>query len=182
MYNEKARIALERFYSRSDTLSLGVCNGCQLMAELGLIYPQHENRPLLLHNNSHKFESGFVGVKIPDNNSVMLGNMSGMELGIWIAHGEGRFSLPFDEEIYNIPLKYSRQSYPANPNGSDHDVAALCSDDGRHLAMMPHPERSFFPWQCGHYPEERKYDDVTPWIRAFVNAAEWVRKVTLSRE
>jgi len=182
MYNEKARIALERFYSRSDTLSLGVCNGCQLMAELGLIYPQHENRPLLLHNNSHKFESGFVGVKIPDNNSVMLGNMSGMELGIWIAHGEGRFSLPFDEEIYNIPLKYSRHSYPANPNGSDHDVAALCSDDGRHLAMMPHPERSFFPWQCGHYPGERKYDDVTPWIRAFVNAAEWVRKVTLSRE
>ena len=175
MYNEKARIALEKFYKRSDTLSLGVCNGCQLMVELGLMYPDHEEKPKLLHNASHKFESGFLGVKIQDNNSVMLGNLSGMELGIWVAHGEGRFSLPYPERRYNIPLKFSRHNYPANPNGSDLDVAGLSSADGRHLVMMPHLERAYFPWQCGYYPSDRKNDEVTPWIKAFVNAREWIK-------
>jgi phosphoribosylformylglycinamidine synthase len=174
-YNEKARIALEKFYKRDDTLSLGVCNGCQLMAELDLVYPSHEVRPRLLPNKSHKFESGFVGVKISENKSVMLGNMAGMELGIWVAHGEGQFSLPYPEEKYHIPLKFSRSSYPANPNGSDYDVAGLCSEDGRHLVMMPHLERAYFPWQCGFYPDERKNDQVTPWIKAFVNAREWIK-------
>jgi phosphoribosylformylglycinamidine synthase len=173
-YNEKAGRALAEFYRRPDTLSLGVCNGCQLMAELGLIYTDHEKMPKLLHNASHKFESGFVGVKITDNYSVMLGNMSGKELGIWVAHGEGRFSLPYDENRYRIVLKYSRHTYPANPNGSDFDIAGLCSDDGRHLVMMPHLERSFFPWQCGYYPADRKKDEVTPWIQAFVNARTWI--------
>jgi phosphoribosylformylglycinamidine synthase len=174
-YNEKAKQSLENFYNRPDTLSLGVCNGCQLMAELNLVYPNHEKRPELLHNKSNKFESEFITVKIAENNSVMLGNMAGMELGIWVAHGEGQFSLPYGEEKYNIPMKYSKHTYPANPNGSDYDVAGLCSDDGRHLVMMPHLERSFFPWQCGYYPEERKNDSVTPWIKAFVNAREWIR-------
>jgi phosphoribosylformylglycinamidine synthase len=174
-YNEKARIALEKFYARKDTLSLGVCNGCQLMAELDLIYPQHEEKPRLYINKSHKFESGFLGVKIPENNSVMLGNMTNMELGIWVAHGEGRFSLPYDENKYKIALKYSRHTYPANPNGSDYDVAGLCSEDGRHLVMMPHLERAYFPWQCGYYPDDRRSDDVTPWIKAFVNAREWIK-------
>ena len=173
-YNEKARVALENFYKRTDTLSLGVCNGCQLMAELGLIYPEHKEMPQLLHNKSHKFESGFIGVKIQKNNSVMLGNMSGMELGIWVAHGEGQFRMPYSENRYTIPLKYSRNTYPANPNGSDYDVAGLCSDDGRHLVMMPHLERAYFPWQCGYYPSERRKDDVTPWIKAFVNARKWI--------
>jgi len=175
MYNDKARIALENFYKRSDTLSLGVCNGCQLMIELGLVHPDHEEKPTLLHNASHKFESGFLGVTIPENNSVMLGNLSGMELGIWAAHGEGRFRLPYPEEKYNIPLKFSSHNYPANPNGSDLDVAGLSSNDGRHLVMMPHLERSFFPWQCGYYPSDRKNDEVTPWIKAFVNAREWIK-------
>ena len=175
MYNDKARIALENFYKRKDTLSLGVCNGCQLMIALGLVYPDHEEKPKLLHNSSHKFESGFVGVKIPDNNSVMLGNLSGMELGIWVAHGEGRFKLPYNEDRYNITMKFSRHQYPANPNGSDLDVAGLSSADGRHLVMMPHLERAYFPWQCGYYPPDRKNDDVTPWIKAFVNAREWIR-------
>jgi phosphoribosylformylglycinamidine synthase len=174
MYNEKAKIALENFYKRSDTLSLGVCNGCQLMVELGLIYPQHENKAKLNLNASHKFESGFLGVKILKNNSVMLGNLSGMELGIWVAHGEGRFILPYSEDMYQIPLKFSSHTYPANPNGSDYDVAGLCSADGRHLVMMPHLERSYFPWQCGFYPADRKNDDVTPWIKAFVNARKWI--------
>jgi phosphoribosylformylglycinamidine synthase len=173
-YNEKARTALFKFYKRSDTLSLGVCNGCQLMAELGLIYPEHKKMPKLLHNRSMKFESGFVGVKILQNNSVMLGNLSGMELGIWVAHGEGQFSLPYSESRYHIPIKYSHHTYPANMNGSDFDVAALCSYDGRHLVMMPHIERAYFPWQCGYYPSGKKDDDVTPWIKAFINARKWL--------
>ncbi len=173
-YNSKARRALERFYRRSDTLSLGVCNGCQLMAELGLIYPDHKKMPGLLHNKSGKFESQFLGVKIQKNNSVMLGNMEGMELGIWVAHGEGQFSLPYPEKEYNITMKYSAHTYPANPNGSDYDVAGLCSRDGRHLVMMPHLERAYFPWQCGYYPADRRNDEVTPWIKAFVNAREWI--------
>jgi phosphoribosylformylglycinamidine synthase len=175
-YNEKARIALENFYKRTDTLSLGVCNGCQLMVELGLVYPDHSKKAKLELNDSHKFESGFLGVKILKNNSVMLGNMSEMELGIWVAHGEGKFSLPYAEEKYRIPLKFSSHNYPANPNGSDSDVAGLCSEDGRHLVMMPHLERAYFPWQCGYYPDEKKNDEVTPWIKAFVNAKEWVEK------
>ena len=176
-YNEKAQKALEEFYERDDTLSLGVCNGCQVMAELGLIYPDHEEMPKLLVNNSGKFESGFVGVRITDNRSVMLGSLAGMELGIWVAHGEGRFSLPLDENKYNIPMKFSHHTYPANPNGSDYDCAALCSDDGRHLVMMPHLERAYFPWQCGFYPSDRKKDDVTPWISAFVNARTWIESI-----
>lgn len=176
MYNKKARVALENFYKRDDTLSLGVCNGCQLMAELNLIYPRHKEMPKLLHNASHKFESAFLTVKIPENKSVMLGNMSGMELGIWVAHGEGRFSLPYEEDKYHIALKYIRHTYPANPNGSDYDVAGLASYDGRHLAIMPHLERAFFPWQCGYYPENRKHDEVTPWMKAFVNARLWIEE------
>lgn len=174
-YNKKAGEALERFYKRNDTLSLGVCNGCQLMVELNLLNPDHPERTHLYHNRSNKFESGFVNVTIPENNSVMLGNMSGLELGIWIAHGEGRFSLPLPEDSYNVTMKYSRGTYPANPNGSDYDIAGLCSPDGRHLVMMPHLERSFMPWQCGYYPSERKNDEVTPWIKAFVNAREWIK-------
>ncbi len=174
MYNTKARKALEKFYRRSDTLSLGVCNGCQLMAELGLIYPDHKKKLKLLHNKSGKFESEFLGVKIRKSNSVMLGNMEGMELGIWVAHGEGQFSFPYPEKEYNITMKYSAHTYPANPNGSAYDVAGLCSRDGRHLVMMPHLERAYFPWQCGYYPADRKNDDVTPWIKAFVNAREWI--------
>ncbi len=175
-YNEKARLSLERFYGREDTLSLGVCNGCQLMAELGLITPGHSNMPKLVRNASGKFESNFLSVEIKDNRSVMLSDMAGMKLGIWVAHGDGRFILAGDEKEYNIPVKYRYDTYPANPNGSDYNTAGLCSDDGRHLAMMPHLERAFMPWQCGYYPEDKKNDEVTPWIQAFVNARKWIEK------
>jgi phosphoribosylformylglycinamidine synthase len=173
-YNEKARIALKNFYDRDDTLSLGVCNGCQLMAELGLIVPDHEEMPRLEHNSSHKFESNFLGVKIQSNKSVMLSGLAGMELGIWVAHGEGRFVFPYPEEAYNVVMKYSSSLYPANPNGSMYDVAGICSADGRHLAMMPHLERAYFPWQCAFYPSDRSNDEITPWMKAFVSAREWV--------
>ena len=174
LYNEKAKQAIDRFYAREDTMSLGICNGCQLMAELGLLYPEHEEKHKMRHNRSHKFESGFVGIDIPKNHSIMLGSLSGTKLGVWIAHGEGRFEFPYDEKQYHIVAKYSYDGYPANPNGSPWAVAGVCSADGRHLAMMPHPERSIFPWQCGYYPADRLGDDVTPWIEAFVNARRWI--------
>ncbi|MBO4593588.1 MAG: phosphoribosylformylglycinamidine synthase subunit PurQ, partial [Bacteroidaceae bacterium] len=153
--------------------SLGVCNGCQLMVELGLVNPELPGSSKMLHNKSHKFESGFVGVTVQTNRSVMLGSLSGNKLGVWVAHGEGRFQLPCAEDKYNIVLKYSYDGYPANPNGSDYCTAGICSPDGRHLAMMPHPERAFLPWQCGTYPADRLGDDITPWMEAFVNARKW---------
>ena len=174
LHNDRARSAINRFYDRPDTLSLGVCNGCQLMAHLGLLYPDHTERHALLHNRSHKFESGFVTLDIPQNDSVMLGSLSGARIGVWVAHGEGRFDFPYEEARYRIAARYSYDSYPANPNGSQWGVAALTSADGRHLAMMPHPERSIFPWQCAHYPADRRQDEVTPWMQAFVNARRWV--------
>ena len=174
LHNDRARSAINRFYDRPDTLSLGVCNGCQLMAHLGLLYPDHTERHALLHNRSHKFESSFVTLDIPQNDSVMLGSLSGVRIGVWVAHGEGRFDFPYEEARYRIAARYSYNSYPANPNGSQWGVAALTSADGRHLAMMPHPERSIFPWQCAHYPADRRQDEVTPWMQAFVNARRWV--------
>lgn len=176
-YNEKARIALEKFYARTDTLSLGVCNGCQLMAELELIYPGHDKRPKLLRNSSHKFESAFLGVKVLPSPAVMLAGLEGMELGIFVAHGEGQFAFPYEEGRYLIPVKYSHSGYPMNPNGSAYDAAAICSADGRHLAIMPHLERAFMPWQCAYYPEERLKEEITPWMKAFSNAFNWIRNI-----
>ncbi len=177
LYNEKAKKALDKFYQRKDTLSLGICNGCQLMVELNLINPEHDQRTKMLHNDSHKFESNFVGLTIPENNSVMFGSLSGSKLGIWVAHGEGKFYLPKAEKDYNIVAKYNYEGYPANPNGSDYNVAGICSANGRHLAMMPHLERAMFPWQWAYYPADRKNSDqITPWVEAFVNARKWVEE------
>ena len=175
-YSEKAKETLNRFYARPDTLSLGVCNGCQLMMELNLLSPDRQDIGKMVHNNSHKFESCFVSLSIPKNNSVMFGSLSGNKIGIWVAHAEGKFSLKGKEEDYNIIAKYNYSQYPGNPNGSDFDVAGLASADGRHVAIMPHLERAFFPWQCGNYPADRKNDEVTPWMEAFVNARKWVEK------
>ena len=174
LYNEKAKKAIDNFYARKDTMSLGICNGCQLMAELELLYPEHELKHKMVHNDSHKFESNFVTLEIPKNNSIMVGSLSGTKLGVWVAHGEGKFSFPYGEKEYNIVAKYNYEGYPANPNGSPWSVAGVCSNDGRHLAMMPHPERAIFPWQCGYYPNDRKQDEVTPWIEGFVNARKWI--------
>ncbi len=174
LFNPKAKEALDNFYAREDTLSLGICNGCQLMVELNLINPEHKNRSRMLHNTSHKFESSFLCLDIPENSSVMFHSLSGCKLGLWVAHGEGRFSLPEGEDKYSIVAKYAYSLYPGNPNGSDFDVAGICSKDGRHLAMMPHLERAIFPWQNAWYPSNRKNDEVTPWIEAFVNARKWI--------
>ena len=183
LFNPKAKAALDAFYAREDTLSLGICNGCQLMIELGLINNNHavtnaKDYAQMLHNVSHKFESGFVTLAIPENKSVMFGSLSGSKLGIWVAHGEGNFRLPKAESEYNIVAKYNYSGYPANPNGSTYDVAGIASNDGRHLAMMPHLERAIFPWQQANYPADRLKDDVTPWIEAFVNARKWIEEKT----
>ena len=171
LFNPKAKEALDKFYAREDTLSLGICNGCQLMVELGLTGAKGAK---MLHNDSHKFESEFISLSIPQNNSVMFGSLSGSKLGLWVAHGEGKFHLPEAESAYNVIAKYNYAGYPANPNGSDYNVAGICSADGRHLCMMPHLERAFFPWQNAWYPANRRQDEVTPWIEAFVNARKWV--------
>ena len=181
LWNDKAKAALERFYSRQDTLSLGICNGCQLMIELNLINPAHPKRTTMEHNSSHKFESQFLGVTVPENNSVMFGPLAGMKTGIWVAHGEGRFNLPMPLSEYNIVAKYSYAAYPGNPNGSKASVAGICSPDGRHLAMMPHLERAIFPWQCAYYPASRRSDEITPWIDAFINARRWIEDKTQSK-
>ena len=176
-YNEKAKKALDNFYARPDTMSMGICNGCQLMAELGVIYPEHEQKHKMVHNDSHKFESNFVTLEIPKNHSIMFGPLSGSKVGVWVAHGEGKFEFPYEEKEYHIVAKYNYEGYPANPNGSPWSVAGVCSHDGRHLAMMPHPERAIFPWQCGYYPADcRGQDKVTPWIEAFVNARKWIEE------
>ena len=176
LFNPKAKEALDKFYARKDTLSLGICNGCQLMVELNLINPEHEKKAKMLHNDSHKFESAFLSLDIQQNNSVMFGSLSGNKLGIWVAHGEGKFYLPEGEDKYNVVAKYNYAEYPGNPNGSDYAVAGICSADGRHLAMMPHLERAIFPWQNAWYPADRRNDDVTPWIEAFVNARKWIEE------
>ena len=177
LFNPKAKAALDKFYARKDTLSLGVCNGCQLMMELNLITPEHKKKGKMLHNDSHKFESGFVGVTIPMNHSVLFGSLSGCKLGIWVAHGEGKFSLPYEEDKYHVIAKYSYDEYPGNPNGSDYSVAGIASEDGHHVAIMPHLERAFTPWQNAFYPlDRRNSDQITPWIEAFVNAKNWIAK------
>ncbi|RXP55750.1 phosphoribosylformylglycinamidine synthase [Lutibacter sp. HS1-25] len=175
LYNEKANTALQNFFKREDTLSVGICNGCQLFMELEEINPEHEVHGKMLHNNSHKHESNFTSVTIQENNSVMLSSLAGSTLGVWISHGEGKFNLPMEESAYHIVAKYGYESYPANPNGSDYNTAMMCSKDGRHLVMMPHIERSIFQWNWANYPAGRK-DEVSPWAEAFVNAKNWLTK------
>lgn len=179
LFNPKAKAALDNFYARPDTLSLGVCNGCQLMMELGLLYPEWKDHPKMHHNGSQKFESHFVGITIPENNSVMFESLQGATLGVWVAHGEGRFKLPADRSKFQMAATYQYPEYPGNPNDSDFAVAALTSKDGRHLAIMPHIERSLFPWNWPHYPSDRKLtDQASPWLEAFVNARVWVQQKT----
>lgn len=175
LYNEKARVALENFFNREDTLSIGICNGCQLFVELGLINKDHKEKPKMLHNDSRKHESIFTSLTIQKNKSVMLSSLAGSTLGVWVSHGEGKFQLPHDEDQYQIVGKYGYDSYPANPNGSGYNTGMICDETGRHLVTMPHIERSLFQWHWANYPGGRK-DEVSPWMEAFVNARKWLQK------
>ena len=173
LYNPKAKKALKNFFKREDTLSIGICNGCQLWMELDLMNPEHEIHGKMTYNDSKKHESAFTSVKIQENNSVMLSSLAGATLGVWISHGEGKFKLPYTEDNYDIVAKYSYDAYPHNPNGSDYNTAMLCDTTGRHLVTMPHIERSTFQWNWANYPLERN-DEVSPWLEAFINAKNWV--------
>ena len=192
-FNPGLRDQFQSFSERTDTFSLGVCNGCQLMALLGWVpFPESETRmqPRFIQNTSGRFESRFVTVQIQESPAVMLRNMAGASLGIWVAHGEGRIHFPdpdtLDRVIQNnlAPIRYVddgnhvSEVYPFNPNGSPHGIAALCSADGRHLAMMPHPERTFLKWQWGWMPESWKHNlDASPWLQLFQNAREWCEEI-----
>jgi len=182
----------QTFYNRPETFSLGVCNGCQLMALLGWVPWQaadQAHQPRFIRNDSHRFESRFSTVKILPSPSIMLSGMEASILGVWVAHGEGRAYFPdnhiFEEVVSNglSPIHYADDSgeltedYPFNPNGSPHGIASLCSKDGRHLAMMPHPERTFLLWQWPWLPENMKTTlQVSPWLRMFQNARHGVKK------
>lgn len=172
-YNETANKVIKNFFEREDTLSVGICNGCQLWMELDLINPEHEEHGKMVHNDSHKHESSFTSVKIQENNSIMLSTLAGSTLGVWISHGEGKFSLPYAEDQYNIVAKYGYEAYPHNPNGSDFNTAMMTDKTGRHLVTMPHIERSTFQWNWANYPKDRK-DEVSPWLEAFINARKWI--------
>ncbi len=190
-FNKKVWHQFERFYNRSDTFSLGVCNGCQLMALLGWVPWRgiaDELQPRFIHNKSGRFESRFSTVRILRSPSIMLQGMENSVLGIWVAHGEGLAYFP-DENMFKecefglAPIRYVdddskiTEAYPFNPNGSPAGIAGLCTPDGRHLAMMPHPERAVLKWQWGWMPEELKTTlPVSPWLRMFQNAREWCSK------
>jgi len=201
-FNADISRKLERFRCRVDTFSLGVCNGCQLMSLLGWVGDSSEmqlqdnntdtapttttTKPgvRFTTNTSERFESRFVNVKILDSPSIMLRGMEESHLGIWVAHGEGRMECKDDvmlEFVQNnalAPIRYTDDDgnttlqYPLNPNGSPLGVAALCSKDGRHLAMMPHPERCFMKWQLPWCPPEWN-SDAAPWLKMFENAYNW---------
>lgn len=177
-YNDKAKAMLDAFYERPDTLSLGVCNGCQLMTALGLVDRENPQGIEMRHNDSGKFESVFVPLRIEESSSILLSSLRGSVLGAWVAHGEGRFSLDKNVSSFEVAARYSILEYPFNPNGSDFEAAAVCSKDGRHLAIMPHIERSFLMWQWpykgGLSEEHAKQSSYSPWINAFITAHEWI--------
>jgi len=172
--NKRIKRIFDKFYKRKDTFSLGVCNGCQLMARLGWI-PKCE----LKKNKSKRFESRFSHIKVKSSKSIMLKGFDDSYLGIWVAHGEGRFELKEEVHSSSIPVQYVDDSreitekYPFNPNGSEDGIAALCSDNGRHLAIMPHPERSFLEWQWPYNNDAIMSNRYTPWFKMFVNAYLW---------
>jgi phosphoribosylformylglycinamidine synthase len=188
-FNERLWDEFTEFYRRDDTFSLGVCNGCQLMALLGWVpLPETatEAQPRFIHNLSGRFESRFSTVRIFESPSIMLKGMEGSVLGVWVAHGEGRAYFPDSGILDEVerqglaPVRYVDDGgevttrYPFNPNGSAFGIAALCSSDGRHLAIMPHPERTFLKWQWPWMPEEWKKNlGASPWLKMFQNARRW---------
>ena len=203
-YNRTVLAQLQAFRTRTDTFSLGVCNGCQLMALLGWVpgtcnaFTGHDStdsdvldpleQPRFIHNYSGRFEVRFSTVTIMSSPSVLLQGMQGSSLGVWVAHGEGKAHFPKAHVLSTVlnsslaPLRYvddanqPTEAYPFNPNGSTHGVAALCSIDGRHLAMMPHPERCFCTWQWPWMPPKWFKLQSGPWLQLFHNGREFCQR------
>ncbi|MCP3887670.1 MAG: phosphoribosylformylglycinamidine synthase, partial [Desulfobulbaceae bacterium] len=191
LFNDKLQKMFHEFYNREDTFTLGICNGCQLFGLLGWVPWQGieaEKQPRFVRNVSGRFESRWSTVKIQESKAMMFKGMEGMVFGIHVDHGEGRLHFPdttLQEEVLKggmTPMRYvddggePTEAYPFNPNGSPGGLAGLCSPDGRHLAIMPHPERTFLPWQAHYLPEEMKSLEVSPWLKMFQNAYEWCVK------
>ena len=190
-FNKKLKKMFHDFYNRPDTFSLGICNGCQLFTLLGWV-PwfgiSNNQQPRFIQNTSRKFESRWATIKILESPSIMLKGMTGSTLGVWIAHGEGKINFPDKELMDKIiskklaPVVFVNdngnisEEYPFNPNGSPFGITSLCTPDGRHLAMMPHPERAFKLWQWSWVPEKLKNLKASPWIKMFQNAREWCDK------
>ena len=196
-YNQNAKKVLGEFYAREDTFSFGSCNGCQLMALLGWVPGLRiveTSQPRFVHNDSGRFESNWLHVRIAESPAIMLKGMEGSVLGIWVAHGEGKLLVPHIDDMDIIlgeslaPVRFvdeegiDTEEYPCNPNGSPQGITALCSPDGRHLAMMPHPERSFLTWQMPWMPESWKVLEVSPWFRMFQNARAWCDSVDVRQK
>jgi phosphoribosylformylglycinamidine synthase len=191
LFNDRLKAMFDEFYNREDTFSLGICNGCQLFGLLGWIPWQGlapEQQPRFVRNVSGRFESRWSTVKVQKSKAMMLTGMEDLVFGIHVDHGEGRLVFP-DEEIFTkveqdgmTPLVYvddqsnATEAYPFNPNGSAKGLAGLCSEDGRHLALMPHPERAFLPWQAHYLPAEMKHLEVSPWMKMFQNAYNWCQR------
>lgn len=201
-FNPRAGAELRRFRERPDTFSLGVCNGCQLLALLGWVggSPGEEAaergqdswpaRPglLLRHNLSGRYESRWASVRVGPGPALMLRGMEGAVLPVWSAHGEGYMAFSSPELQAQIearglaPLHWAdddgnpTEQYPLNPNGSPGGVAGVCSPDGRHLALMPHPERSVRPWQWAWRPPPFDTLATSPWLQLFVNARKWTQE------
>eukprot|EP00877_Chromochloris_zofingiensis_P007400 jgi/Chrzof1/2913/Cz12g03220.t1 len=199
-FNDRVLRQFQQFYNRPDTFSLGICNGCQLMALLGWVPATKDStgstsaqlddlqQPRFVHNTSGRFESRWVQVEISeDTPSMWLAGMGGSRVGVWCAHGEGKALFP-DQAVEKAvvsnglaPIRYvdadgnQTEQYPFNPNGSPHGIAAMCSANGRHLAIMPHPERCFLTWQLPYYPTDVGLDPYgpAPWLRLFQNARHW---------
>ncbi|NOR24655.1 MAG: phosphoribosylformylglycinamidine synthase [Desulforhopalus sp.] len=192
LFNPRLKKMFEAFYQRSNTFTLGICNGCQLFGLLGLV-PEPglaaERQPRFVGNVSGRFESRWSTVKVQKSNAMMLEGMEGLVFGIHVDHGEGQLHFPDKTLLDKVndggmtPLVYvdddgnATEKYPFNPNGSIEGLAGLCSADGRHLALMPHPERVFLPWQAHYLPEEMKGLQVSPWMQMFRNAYEWCQTV-----
>lgn len=188
LFNDAMKEQFQRFYDRPDTFTLGICNGCQLFGLLGWVPFQGlsaERQPRFIHNTSGRFESRWTTVKVQKSNAIMLQGMEGLTFGIHVDHGEGKLHFP-DPEIFDqvqaeglVPVVYvddegqPTEAYPFNPNGSPLGFAGLSSPDGRHLAMMPHPERAFLPWQAHYLPAEMSKLEVSPWLKMFQNAYHW---------
>lgn len=188
LFNDRLEKMFTTFYNRPDTFTLGICNGCQLFGLLGWVPWQGLDaavQPRFIHNASGRFESRWVTARILDSPAIMLQGMTELVFGIHVDHGEGKLHFPdarirsqvIDQHL--VPLVYTdgmgraTEQYPFNPNGSPDGFAGLCSPDGRHLAMMPHPERAFLPWQCHWLPETMKDLAVSPWLQMFQNAYHW---------
>ncbi len=191
LLNDRLQTMFQAFLNRPDTFTLGVCNGCQLFGLLGWVPWQGikpEQQPRFVRNVSNRFESRWVTVRIKASPAIMLQGMEGLVFGIHVDHGEGRLTFPdpdLREEVVTrglAPMVYvddrgeATEKYPFNPNGSSEGLAALCSPDGRHLAMMPHPERTFLPWQAHWLPREMAGMEVSPWLRLFQNAYAWCQQ------